>query len=51
MIRIALVCLFFSVAVFSKTGLEVMELVQMESQKKMTREAVVTMKIFDKDGL
>ena len=37
----------FSVSCFAMTGYEVMKMVQDESQKKNTREAVVDMKIFD----
>lgn len=39
-----------SLSCFSMSGLDVMRLVQKESQKKQTRFAVITMKIFDKDG-
>ena len=46
-LRILFLCLTFTTVVFSKTGLDVMTLVQKESQKKQTRVAVVTMKIFD----
>lgn len=49
-LRILFLCLTFTTVVFSKTGLDVMTLVQKESQKKQTRVAVVTMKIFDNEG-
>ena len=42
--------LCYTISALSITGYDVMKIVQEESQKKNTREAVVDMKIYDKEN-